>query len=199
MIDFYSIKSFEEIFEFHNIMPIANITSVLKDGILSHDEAEQIYHISIAMQEVQDRRNKEVPGGLRLHQYANLYFHARNPMLFKRQREDICVLRIYKSICNFSGVVFTDRNAASDWVSFLSINEITTLNFPAIYAKYWNDENPSVKAWAVSTKQAEILIPNRVPVEYIIGAYVKNENDRNILQESCSDLHIEVNKEMFFG
>ena len=83
--------------EFQSIMPIENIPSVLEHGILSNERALTLKHQSVAMQEVQDRRDKKkVPGGLKLHQYANLYFHARNPMLYKRKDEAIriCVLRI---------------------------------------------------------------------------------------------------------
>ena len=68
------------------------------------------------MQSVQDLRDKkQVPGGLQLHQYANLYFHARNPMLFKRLNEvdSLCVLRISKEVLA-AGAVITDQNAASD-------------------------------------------------------------------------------------
>src|SRR5262245_16376391 len=72
--------------ELHCIMPMANIASVLEHGILSYERAARLQHHSVAMQPVQDRRDrKQVPGGLKLHQYANLYFHARNPMLYKRK------------------------------------------------------------------------------------------------------------------
>ena len=65
--------------ELHCIMPIRNIPSVVAHGILSHESAGKLMHHSVAMQPMQERRDvKTVPGGLRLHQYANLYFHARN-------------------------------------------------------------------------------------------------------------------------
>jgi hypothetical protein len=81
--------------EFQCIMPIANIASVLQHGIVSNEHAEKVQHVSVALQPVQDRRHgKQVPGGLRIHQYANLYFHARNPMMYKRkeQVDELCVL-----------------------------------------------------------------------------------------------------------
>ena len=83
--------------EFQCIMPMVNISSVLAHGVLSHDRASKLAHASVAMEAIQEKRDKKyVPGGLKLHQYANLYFHARNPMLFKRkdQVEDLCILRI---------------------------------------------------------------------------------------------------------
>jgi hypothetical protein len=72
--------------EFQCIMPIGNIPSVMAHGILSHERASKLAHASVAMDAIQEKRDKKhVPGGLKLHQYANLYFHARNPMLFKRK------------------------------------------------------------------------------------------------------------------
>ena len=66
-------------------MPMGNIASVMTHGILSYERASKLAHHSVAMQAIQDRRDqKYVPRGLRLQQYANLYFHARNPMMFKR-------------------------------------------------------------------------------------------------------------------
>src|SRR5437660_361980 len=107
--------------EFQCIMPLDNIPSVLKYGILSNERAEKLLHSSVAMQQVQDRRDlKHVPGGLKLHQYANLYFHARNPMLYKRKDEaaKLCVLRVSTEVRNIAGVVLTDCNASSDYVRF---------------------------------------------------------------------------------
>lgn len=66
--------------ELHCIMPMDNVASVLLHGILSYERAARLPHHSVALQPVQDRRDKKhVPGGLKLHQYANLYFHARKP------------------------------------------------------------------------------------------------------------------------
>ena len=65
--------------ELHCIMPIGNGPSVLQHGLLSHEEAAKLKHHTVAMQAIQDLRDvKAVPGGLKLHQYANMYFHARN-------------------------------------------------------------------------------------------------------------------------
>ena len=92
--------------ELHCIMPMANIASVLVHGILSYERAAQLQHHSVVMQPVQDRRDrKQVPGGLKLHQYANLYFHARNPMLYKRKDDasNLCILRVSVAVLNEMG------------------------------------------------------------------------------------------------
>jgi hypothetical protein len=74
--------------EFQNITPLVNIPSILHNGILSHAQASKLPHYSVALQEVQDKRDqKQIPGGLALHEYANVYFHARNPMMSRRRNE----------------------------------------------------------------------------------------------------------------
>lgn len=105
----------QRVTELHNIMPLANIPLVLQHGILSHEEAAKLPHDSVALSEIQERRDiKRVPGGLKLHQYANLYFCARNPMLFRRKNEaaSLCVLQVGKHVLTLPSVVLSDQNAA---------------------------------------------------------------------------------------
>ena len=96
----------QRVTELHCIMPLTNVASVMAHGILSYELAARLPHHSVAMQPVQDKRDrKQVPGGLKLHQYANLYFHARNPMLFKRKDEaaNLCVLCLSRRVLALDG------------------------------------------------------------------------------------------------
>ena len=62
-----------ELTELHYIPPIANTSSILRQGILSHNRAKRMQHQSVAMNVIQDRRARvTVPGGRKLHEYANL-------------------------------------------------------------------------------------------------------------------------------
>ena len=73
----------------YNIQVIENVPSIMREGLLSNERARRIRHRSIAMNEVQERRdNIKVPNGLRLHQYANVYFDPRNPMLSARRDQN---------------------------------------------------------------------------------------------------------------
>lgn len=65
------------------------------------------------MEAIQERRRKvQVPGGRPLHEYANLYLCARNPMLFKivsaQSAERICVLRVGAAVIDLPNVVIAD-------------------------------------------------------------------------------------------
>jgi len=190
--------------EFQCIMPLENIPSVLRHGILSHERMSQLPHRSVAMQEVQDRRDlKHIPGGLKLHQYANLYFHARNPMLYKRKDEaaKLCVLRINIEVCQLPGVVFTDCNASSDYVRFLDPKQWAMLDFDSIYALDWNRQHandPYAYLVHKSKKCAEVLVPHCVEPKYLTGAYVVNQAVVSALQSAGFALPVTIDPGMFF-
>ena len=165
--------------ELHCIMPIANLVSVMNHGILSHEYATKLKHHSVALQPVQDKRDKkQVPGGLKLHEYANLYFHARNPMMFKRkdQAPDLCVVRVSTMVLTLPGAVVSDRNAASDYVRFLHPRQWQLLDFDAIYAMDWRHPNDPVAYYRHSSQKcAEVLVPQRAETRYLTGAYVVDD------------------------
>jgi hypothetical protein len=182
-------------------MPMANIPSVLKHGILSHERTAKLAHKSVAMQPVQDRRDvKRVPGGLMLHRYANLYFHARNPMMFSRQQEvpQLCVLRVSTAVANLDGVVFADRNASSDWVRFLDPSQWAVLDFDAIYATDWTHPDCFEYFARKSKKCAEVLVPDRVEPRFLIGAYVVDRSAAASLAAQGFNLPVQIDPVLFF-
>lgn len=78
----------------------------MRRGLLSNEKANRIAHTSIAMNAVQERRDiVGVPNGLKLQQYANVYFDSHNPMLSVRrdQNDNICILKFDCSILDISG------------------------------------------------------------------------------------------------
>lgn len=188
--------------ELHCIMPIGNLVSVMQHGILSHERAARLKHHSVALQPVQDRRDKkQVPGGLKLHQYANLYFHARNPMMFKRRdrASDLCVLRVSTLVLTLRGAVISDQNAASDYVRFLDPRQWQVLDFDAIYAMDWrHPDNPVAYYRHSSQKCAEVLVPECVEPRYLTGAYVVDEASKDRLKSLGLALPAATNPVLFF-
>jgi len=183
-------------------MPIVNIPSVLVNGILSYERAAKLPHRSLAMQPVQDKRDKKtVPGGLKLHQYANLYFHARNPMLHKRLVEvgDLCVLRVSLGVLSLPGTVISDQNAASDYVRFYAPSQWQLLDWDAILAMDWRHPGNPIAYWRhKSRKCAEVLVPHCIAPEFVTGAYVIDAvAARRIPALGCS-LAVTVNPVLFF-
>src|SRR2546421_566903 len=119
-----------------------NLCSIAERGILSNERASKLPHGSVAMDAVQERREKvRVPGALRLHQYANLYFNARNVMMYVRSGEHLRlgVVSVAVSAMDIEGVVIADRNAATYAVDFGTRDEIMpSLDHSTIFAERWD-------------------------------------------------------------
>ena len=188
--------------EFQCIMPLENIPSVLAHGILSHEQASRLPHRSVALNAVQDLRDvKQVPGGFKLHQYANLYFHARNPMLSKRRGEagNLCVLRISTEVLKINGVVFADSNASSKYVRFLAPSQWRLLAFDDIFAMNWKHPDDRITEWRHSARKcAEVLVPGRVAPDLLRGAYVRDDSAAENLNDLGFELPITIDPVLFF-
>ncbi|MEX3954713.1 DUF4433 domain-containing protein [Trinickia sp. EG282A] len=189
--------------EFHCIMPIVNLPSVLQYGIVSYEQAARLAHKSVAMQPVQDRRDqKHVPRGLKLHQYANLYFHARNPMMSKRRDEagNLCVLRVSVAVLGIEGTVIADQNASSDYVRFLAPQQMDEwLNYDRIFARDWTDDDQITYWRKKSAKCAEVLVPHRVDAALVFGAYARDATTARRVQAGWPNLQVTVDADMFFS
>ncbi len=191
-----------DITELHYITPIANLPSIVQLGILSNKCAAKVEHVSVAMEEIQDkRRQKKIPGAGHLHDYVNLYFDAHNPMLSKRRdkNNEICILRVDPEILNIPGVIIADCNAASAYVKFLTVEEgIASLDKEQVYAKYWYHEDLFEK-WARGSKKcAEVLVPDLVPSKYVKGIYVINQDVQKEILLLRISLPVTIDSGIFF-
>ncbi len=172
-------------------------------GILSNELSKKVPHKSLAMEEIQaKRKNKQIPGARKLHQYANLYFDAHNPMLSKRRNQNnkICILCVDSSVFDLPDVIISDRNAASDWAKFSTVSDgLAALDKNKIYAKYWTNANNQYDLWEnKSIKCAEVLIPDRVESKYIIGAYVANQTALKAFKKLKIQLTVCIKSDIFF-
>ncbi len=192
-----------DVIELHYITAIANVPSILRHGILSHALAERLAHDSVAMPEIQERRsNKQVPGGRPLHEYANLYFDAHNPMLSKcrARNSDICVLRIDCAALDMDGVILTDRNAARRAVRFYDVaTGLAALDRDRLYAEFWlHRDDPIEEDRHKALKCAEVLVPDCLESRFVIGAYVANQVALLAFQRLNTGLPVSTRGSMFF-
>ena len=191
-----------DISELHFIASIADVHSIMEKGIFCHHLAQKLAHHDLSMPEVQDRRTTRIlPGGRPLHDYANLYIHARNPMLFvrKERHSEICVFRISTNVLYLPGAVIADGNAASDYTAFWPAPDgLAKLDKALVLAEYWTD--PDIFAYwnKKRVRCAEVLIPQRVPPEYIMGAYVSCDEAQARLTAAVPQLTVTVDAHLFF-
>ena len=193
----------KDLSELHYITPIANVASIMRRGILSNRRVAKLQHQSVAKQEVQDVRAKvHIPGGRALHEYANLYICARNPMLYLRQHQhqSLCVLRVETSILDVAQVVITDQNAASRYCRFAAAPAgLAIIDQDWVFAEYWTHPGDQLAEWRhKSVKCAEVLVPDSVDPSYIFGAYVSKAGSSEALAQQAPGLQMTINANLFF-
>ena len=196
----------EELKELHYITPISNVSSILADGILSYNKATNVNHKSCASLDVQGRRMSViVPGGRPLHDYANLYFNARNPMMYvlKDKHLSLTVLAISQNIIEQPGVIISDCNAARDMALFKPAPDGLELIVPElIYAEDWRHPNPIEYYEHQGKMCAEVLVPDKIDKHYIFKIYVSSSKSNNELTNICGiatrNLSLVIDSHLFF-
>jgi len=174
----------------------------MQDGILSHVCAARLQHQSVAMEVIQDRRARvRIPGGRRLHEYANLYVCGRNPMLYKRlnQHQVMCVLSVSIDALDLEGVVITDSNASSDYVRFAAAPDgIRIVDQGRTFAEYWTDQDPIQQLRKKAAKCAEVLVPDRIDPRFIRRAYVSCDQAKADIEALSTGLQVVIDRHLFF-
>lgn len=191
----------------YNIVHMDSVSSILSKGIRSHNSMASCSHKDISLLDVQNRR-AEVSFeklGTKLHDYANLYFDARNPMMYylKFHREDFpneyCVLALDYAILDLDGVLVTDSNAAYGLMRYGSPEAMLgSLDFARIFARFWTDDDEIEMAKRKVQKCAEVLVPDAISPSYIRGAYVANETAKELLRKKCPSVKVAVCGDLFF-
>ena len=159
--------------------------------------------MSIALAEIQERRDrKRVPGGLLLHEYANLYVNARNPMLSRRRdmNTSICVVQVDCSILDQEEVVISDQNAASKYARFAAAPAgLAIVSRELTFAESWLHPEDQILEWRhKSAMCAEVLVPDHVPSNFLCGAYVCNHAVGTQVEALGPGIPITVNSRLFF-
>jgi len=174
--------------ELYYITHIDNVSSVMAKGILSHDriEKENIKYTPIYDEEIVGWRREKYVKGRSLWSFANLYFNARNAMLYRlmcqKSIDDIAVLGISPSILEQSGVIITTGNAACAQTEFLIYSPtMASVILEEANKEYWKEEDGTKRK-----TMAECLIPDTVPPEYINSIYAPSHETREKVEKSLS-------------
>ncbi len=194
-----------QLVDLHYITKIANVSSILQRGLLSHHLAARIPHQSVAMQVIQDRRaRKGIPGGRPLHDYVNLYVNGRNPMLFKVLQatsvDELCLLRIAPDVLDLAGAVIADQNASSDYVRFANAPAgLALIDHNMVFATYWTHSGDEIAELRhKSAMCAEVLVPEAVSADQVNGAWVGSGPALHLLGAAAPQLAVALDVYKFF-
>ncbi len=188
------------------ITHVDNITSMLTRGIYSHEriEAEKIPFTRIYDEGiVSNRHSITVPDGRNLWHFANVYFQARNPMLYRviheRKEDDIAVVALRPELLERPDVYITTGNAAHSSSDILYPDEakkhLSQIVKDSVELEWWNAEDGSKRKI-----MAECLVPDVIPPAMIQTIYVAKSKTRQKVNEMAGRTGIPVILEpaMFF-
>lgn len=193
---------------------IKNIPHIIQYGITHSNSANKnpnfvpIGDVSL----ITTRNNTILNNGRRLGEYIPFYFGVRTPMLYVVQKgfnmvaptpaEDIvyCVTSVQKIIDEKLDFVFTDGHAVDSFTSQFTSEDINNLNnildWNAIKAKYWRDDNDlDLKR----RKEAEFLVSGDISIHAILGYLVYNQNSKDkIINFGVNAEKIHIKSEFYF-
>ena len=147
-----------DIRELYYITHIDNLTSILAQGVLSHEkiEAERVRPTPIYDADIVSRRKQiTAPDKRSLWSYANLYFQPRNAMMYRVVQEkdanNLAVVGVNKKVLNEQGSFITDGNAAHETTQFYYPSEglkVIRKQWSIIRNDWWNrDDGSKRKLW----------------------------------------------------
>lgn len=193
---------------FYYISDLSNLASILGRGIYSH---QQVARRKIASNTVYDenvvaRRSRISTGDKRsLHEYANLYFNPRNPMLYRvkvYEGRDVVVFQVNGEIVNRNGVLLADGNAAANATNFHPVDANMLRNIrQQVDIESWNDDDEFVKKENARRIMAECLVPVHVAPAMIEAVHVgdKHSAEKVMFMLASAGVPVIVNPHMFFS
>lgn len=168
--------------ELYYITHVDNVPSIMKKGIYSHEriEKEGLEYTTIYDKGIISRRQKiEAPNGRSLWAFANLFFNARNPMLYRvnceRSVRDIAILGINKDILNCPDVLVTTGNAACAESEIVPVSKKVVSKIAKGTDRVWWHQFDGSKRKIM----AECLVPDLVHPQYIKSIYVATYDSRD--------------------
>ena len=146
------------------------------------------------------RGNRTVADDKSLWDYANLFFQARNPMLFRvfrKENQPVVVLGLRRDVLNLPGAYISVGNAAAMESEVMPLKEgmhkiLKNENWKRIHAKYWHDYDGGKRVI-----MAELLVPNAIPAELIDAIYAPDEDTRKEMEMLHSGKVVMIEPNMF--
>jgi hypothetical protein len=189
--------------ELFYITHVANAMSIATIGILSHNRAAKLVHTSVALDVIQERRERVAVGARMLHDHANLYLCGRNPMMYHvihhNPIDQVCLLRISPDVLDLPGVAVASFNASRWGVRFdPPIAGLAKLAFDEVHERDWRRADDVEQYRLKGIKCAEVLVPDVVEPRHILGAYAPTAAAHSALSSLARIRDVRIAPEPFF-
>ena len=165
----------------YHITEFSNLESILKNGLLSLDELES-QNMEVKYCSSQDSRNIDKHWGLS--KYVRLAYTPFYDMIPKSLHagdlKNPIIILISPEVLKFTGVKFTNKNAISNDAHLSDEDEIfDSLDFKKIYKV--RDKNNYFLEEYKNARQSEILIPQKIDIQYFNKIIIQTGIQYNLL------------------
>jgi hypothetical protein len=190
-----SFSSFKTYSLWH-LTHFSNINSILKLGILSHNDSINFRINDISEHSVQDKRavtNDPIYKAC-LHSYVPLFLRNSTPMLYSRRelKDELVFIEVDVLCIMQDGYLISDGNAASRKTKFYSsIDSLDKLPWTVLDADYWNEHYDGKRK-----RSAEVLVPKKVSPQYFKALHCHGTAVHDKL--SFQGIHSELSENLFF-
>ncbi len=194
----------KEINNLYYICHLDNLKSILEHGLLSHNEVQTLTPKAIYDESIINRRATIKPNDTQtLWDFSNLYFNARNAVLYRvvheQGVENIVIIQFKQSVLDYAkqhnGLV-SIGNAAHSESSFVEI-ENGLKQLKKIWSfwnkEYWNESDGSKRLM-----MSELLVEKKIPTNYIDSVYVATGAINNKIKQLTSFDNIIIQSDLFF-
>jgi hypothetical protein len=184
---------------------IMNLPNILKAGaLLSKNRVGTLLQDDLSNPDIQRARSERIVDGTdrTLHDFVPLYFGLKTPMMALKQEmnEEILLLRFPLDILSLPGAHFSDGNARSKATKirpFRSVDDLSVLDAQAINSSKWGQDEERKRR-----KQAEILIPDSLSLDYLIDitcfSEFSSQRVKTVLQDFGRNLRVQVRPGFYF-
>jgi len=187
------IKAFAKELEIPHLVHfthISNLESIIENGLLSREKVDGLDEDAVT--------NDEERHDGREHTISLSIAHPNDLMFYKYRGkdEDWCVIGLKRKILWEQDCLFLKNNAADARMSSKEDNELSTVAaFKSMYGEMDDldsREEQCLKPFDPTDRQAEVLVPEEIPVECIIGVYVSNRKIKKRYSELLADYQVKV-------
>lgn len=195
-----------EINNLYYICHIENIKSILGEGLFSHNKIQTLSHTVIYDKDIINHRKDIKPNPEKnetLWDFANLYFNARNAMLYRiiceKKLEYITIIQFNKSVLDYAKThnsYISIGNAAHSASYFSEVTkglEYLKKQWSLWNKEYWNEADGS-KRFMMS----KLIVKYKIPADYINSIYVVSETIGDKVKKITSFDNIITQPNMFF-
>lgn len=112
----------------------------------------------------------------------------------------LAVIRVSPTAIDLPGAMITDGNAAAVMTRFdaPTSKAFDRLDSLRIYAEYWTDPQSDIQTERKRQRSAEVLIPNTVSTDFIMGIYVSCDAVYDEVVSSGQSISVTISEHLFF-